>query len=134
MICLFNALNVATSQVTDACYPMHRHEEFLRFLKKVSAAYPDVQLHVVCDNYGTDKHASVKAWLAMKPQGHLALHADRVLLAQPRGSFSSVITRQTIRHGSVHSVRELTATIGAFIDSWNDHPHPFAWTRTPTRS
>ena len=38
--CLFAALNVATGQVTDACYPRHRHQEFLRFLKKVAAAYP----------------------------------------------------------------------------------------------
>ena len=32
--CLFAALNAATGQVTDACYPRHRHQEFLRFLKK----------------------------------------------------------------------------------------------------
>ena len=38
--CLFAALEVATGQVTDACYPRHRHQEFLRFLKKVTAAYP----------------------------------------------------------------------------------------------
>jgi hypothetical protein len=31
--------------------------------------------------------------------------------------------------GSFTSVRQLTNTIGAFIDSWNDHPHPFAWTK-----
>jgi len=37
---LFAALNVATGQVTDACYPKHRHQEFLKFLKKVAAAYP----------------------------------------------------------------------------------------------
>ena len=40
--CLFTTLNIATGQFTDACYPMHRHEEFLGFLKKVSAAYPNV--------------------------------------------------------------------------------------------
>jgi len=30
---------------------------------------------------------------------------------------------------SFTSVRELTDTIGAFIDHWNDHPHPFTWTK-----
>jgi transposase len=48
---LFAALEVATGQVTDACYPRHRHQEFLKFLKKVAAAYPRRELHVVCDNY-----------------------------------------------------------------------------------
>jgi hypothetical protein len=43
--------------------------------------------------------------------------------------FFSVITRQAIRRGSFTSVRQLTDTIGAFIDSWNDQPHPFAWTK-----
>jgi hypothetical protein len=37
LTCLFAALNTATGQVTDACYPRHRHQEFLRLLKKVAA-------------------------------------------------------------------------------------------------
>src|SRR6202041_2768112 len=56
---LFAALEVATGTVTDACYPRHRHGEFLRFLKKVAAAYPGAELHIVCDNYATHKHADV---------------------------------------------------------------------------
>jgi hypothetical protein len=43
--------------------------------------------------------------------------------------FFSVVTRQAIRRGSFTSVRQLTDTIGAFIDQWNDHPHPIAWTK-----
>jgi len=48
---LFAALEVATGTVTDVCYPRHRHGGFLRFLKKVTAAKPGDELHVVCDNY-----------------------------------------------------------------------------------
>ena len=43
--------------------------------------------------------------------------------------FFSIITRQAIRRGSFTSVRQLTGTIGTFIDSWNDHPRPFTWTK-----
>jgi hypothetical protein len=43
--------------------------------------------------------------------------------------YFSVITRQAIRRGSFTSVRRLTDAIGAFIDNWNDHPRPFAWTK-----
>ena len=35
---LFAALEVATGKVTDACYPRHRSDEFLRFLKQVAKA------------------------------------------------------------------------------------------------
>jgi DDE superfamily endonuclease len=72
---LFAALNTATGQVTDACYPRHRHQEFLRFLKKVAAAYPGTGLHVVCDNYATNKHADVFAWLAKNRR--ITLHFSR---------------------------------------------------------
>jgi transposase len=126
---LFAALEVATGTVIDACYPRHRHQEFLRFLKKVAAAYPSTELHVVCDNYAAHKHADVRAWLAKNPR--LTLHFT------PTGCswlnlvecFFSIITRQAIRRGSYTSVRQLTATIGAFIDHWNDHPRPFTWTK-----
>jgi len=44
--------------------PRHRHEEFLRFLKKVARAYPRVELHIVADNYAAHKHPDAQAWLA----------------------------------------------------------------------
>jgi hypothetical protein len=47
----------------------------------------------------------------------------------PDECFFSVITRQAIRRGPFTSVKELTATIGAFIDHWNEHPRPFTWTK-----
>ena len=71
---LFAALELATGQVTDACYPRHRHQEFLQFLKKVAAAYPGSELHVVCDNYATHKHADVRKWLARPENQRITLH------------------------------------------------------------
>ena len=43
---LFAALEIPTGKVTDACYPRHRSDEFLRFLKQVAKAYPRVKLHL----------------------------------------------------------------------------------------
>ena len=71
---LFAALDIATGQVTDACYPKHRHQEFLKFLKKVAAAYPDTELHIVLDNYATHKHPKVKEWLAKPENLRITLH------------------------------------------------------------
>jgi transposase len=129
--CLFAALEIATGQVTDACYPRHRHQEFLRFLKKTAATYPGTELHVVLDNYSTHKHADVRKWLAKPENQRITLHfvptsCSWLNLVE---CFFSIITRQAIRRGSYTSVRQLTDTIGAFIDHWNDHPHPFAWTK-----
>jgi transposase len=126
---LFAALNTATGQVTDACYPRHRHQEFLKFLKKVAAAYPGDELHVICDNYATHKHASVKAWLNKNPRITLHFTPTGCSWINLVECFFSVITRQAIRRGSFTSVKELTAAIGTFIDTWNDHPRPFTWTK-----
>jgi hypothetical protein len=65
---LFAALEIATGQVTDACYDRHGKAEFLDFMKKVARAYPRRQLHVVVDNYHTHKHPEVQAWLAKNPR------------------------------------------------------------------
>jgi transposase len=58
-----------------------------------------------------------------------ARHGVTTLFAALVECFFSIITRQAIRRGSYTSVRQLTQTIGAFIDGWNDHPRPFAWTK-----
>jgi transposase len=128
---LFAALEVATGTVTDACYPRHRHGEFLRFLKKVAAAYPGCELRVVCDNYATHKHAEVRTWLARPENQRITLHFTPASCSWLNlvECFFSVITRQAIRRGTFTSVTELTAAIGAFIDHWNDHPRPFTWTK-----
>ena len=127
---LFAALEVATGKITaDACYPRHRHQEFLRFLKMVAAAHPGVELHIVADNYATHKHPEVKAWLASNPR--VALHFT------PTGCswlnmveiFFGIITRQAIRRGTFRSVKDLIAAIGAFIDAYNDRCQPFTWTK-----
>jgi len=68
---LFADLEVATGQVTDACYPRHRHGEFVAFLQQVAKAYPRRQLHVVLDNYATHKHQRVQTWLTRHPRVRL---------------------------------------------------------------
>jgi transposase len=126
---LFAALEIATGKVTDACYPRHRHQEFLKFLKKVAAAYPGRQLHVVCDNYATHKHPAVKAWLAKNPRVTLHYTPTGCSWLNMVEIFFSIITRQAIRRGTFTSVKDLTAKIGQFIDGWNDRCQPFAWTK-----
>jgi transposase len=128
---LFAALEVATGRITaDACYPKHRHQEFLAFLKQVAKAHPRFTLHVVCDNYATHKTPEVAAWLERHPR--IALH-----FTPTSGSwlnmveiFFGIITRQAIRRGTFRSVHELTDAIRRFIDAYNERAEPFTWTKT----
>jgi len=128
---LFAALEVATGKVTDACYPRHRHEEFLRFLKQVAKAYPRVKLHLVVDNYATHKHPKVKAWLARNPRITMHFTPTSGSWLNMVEIFFGIITRQAIRRGTFTAVKDLIAAIETFIDGWNERCQPFVWTKTP---
>jgi DDE superfamily endonuclease/Winged helix-turn helix len=127
---LFAALEVATGKVTDACYPRHRNDEFLKFLKQVAKAYPRVKLHIVVDNYATHKHPNVVAWLARNPRITLHFTPTSGSWLNMVEIFFGIITRQAIRRGTFTSVKDLIAAIGVFIDGWNERCEPFVWTKT----
>jgi transposase len=127
---LFAALEVATGKVTDACYPRHRSDEFLKFLKQVAKAYPRVKLHLVVDNYATHKHPTVQTWLARNPRITMHFTPTSGSWLNMVEIFFGIITRQAIRRGTFTSVKDLIAAIEAFIDGWNERCHPFTWTRT----
>src|ERR1035437_1600832 len=127
---LFAALEVATGLVTDSCYQRHTNVEFLSFLKQVARAYPRVPLHVVCDNYATHKHPNVKAWLLKHPRVQLHFTPTSGSWLNMVEIFFGIITRQAIRRGTFHSVKDLETAIGAYIAGWNDRAHPFTWTKS----
>ena len=127
---LFAALEIATGKVTGLCKQRHRHQEFLAFLKHVARAYPDVELHLVMDNYSTHKHATVKAWLAANPRIHVHFTPTSGSWLNLVEVWFGIIERQAIHRGTFRSVRDLNAKIRAFINGWNDRKHPFVWTKT----
>jgi transposase len=126
---LFAALEVATGKVTEECFERHRHQEFLRFLKRVAKAYPRGHLHIVLDNYGTHTHPVVKAWLERHPRIHLHFTPTGASWLNMVEIFFGIITKQAIRRGSFASVKDLTQAIRRFIDAWNERCEPFVWTK-----
>ena len=127
---LFAALEIATGQVTAACKPRHRHQEFLAFLKQVARAHPGRELHLVMDNYAAHKHPKVNAWLADNPRVNVHFtptHASWMNLVEV---WFSIIERQAIHRGTFGSVKDLNAKIRGFITGWNNRSQPFVWTKT----
>src|SRR5918912_2917078 len=61
---LFAAFNVADGTVISALHRRHRATEFKKFLTKIDSEVPaELDVHVICDNYGTHKHPTVTRWL-----------------------------------------------------------------------
>jgi transposase len=128
---LFAALEVASGKITaSSCYERHTNAEFVDFLGLVAAAHPNVDLHVVCDNYATHKHQNVRNWLAENPRVTLHFTPTSCSWLNMVEIFFGIITRQAIRRGTFDSVAELESAITTYIDSYNDRAKPFAWTKT----
>ncbi|HEV7709257.1 MAG TPA: IS630 family transposase [Asanoa sp.] len=127
---LFAALEIATGKVTATCQPRHRHQEFGRFLRQVARAYPDVELHLVMDNYAAHKRLEIRDWLAANPRIHVHFTPTSASWMNLVEVWFGIIERQAIHRGTFGSVRQLTTKIRAFIDGWNDRAHPFTWTKT----
>ena len=71
---LFAALDVATGRVIGKCFARHRAAEFRRFLDEIEAHVPpDVDVHLVMDNYATHKTPTVRNWLLKRPRWHVHL-------------------------------------------------------------
>ena len=128
---LFAALDVASGQVLTQCKPRHRHQEFLSFLKHIDANVPpELDVHLVVDNYSTYKHAKVKRWLAARPRYHLHFTPTYSSWINQVEIWFNIITQKAIRRGSFSSVRELVEKIRHFTESYNPQARPFMWTAT----
>ena len=128
---LFAALDVLTGKVFGKCFERHRHQEFLRFLRLIDTQIPrKLQIHVICDNYGTHNHAEVKKWLAKHPRFHLHFTPTSSSWLNLVERFFREITSKAIRRGVFHSVNDLIVAIEEYLRVHNDDPVPFVWTAT----
>lgn len=128
---LFAALNVATGAVIGKCYRRHRQQEFLKFLKEIDAQVerePDVQIHIILDNYGTHKTPSVKRWFERHPEYHLHFTPTSGSWLNQVERFFAEITRKQIRRGVFRSVAALEKAIMEYLAAHNEAPKPFVWT------
>jgi putative transposase len=128
---LFAALDVANGSILTQCKQRHRHQEFLSFLRHIEANVPEhLDVHLICDNYGTHKHAKVRAWLARRPRFHLHFTPTYSSWLNQVERWFALITNQAIRRASFDSVTDLKRKISEFVEHYNQHPRPFMWTAT----
>jgi len=127
---LYAALEIATGEVTGACYPQHRHQEFLAFLNQLVRAYPRRPLHVVLDNSSTHSTPEVKRWLQRHKRVHFHFTPTSASWMNMVEIWFSILTKQQVRRGVYHDVPELIAAIKHFIEGYNERAQPFLWTKT----
>jgi transposase len=127
---LFAAFNVADGTVISSIHRRHRAVEFKKFLAKIDDEVPDdLDVHLVCDNYGTHKTPAINAWLVKHPRFHMHNTATSSSWINQVERWFGFITDELIRRGSHTSVQALEADIRAWAEGWNEDPKPFIWTK-----
>jgi putative transposase len=128
---LFAALDVASGQVIAQCRPRHRHQEFLGFLNHIDENVPpDLDIHLVIDNYATHKHAKVRTWLAERPRYHVHYTPTSASWLNQVERWFALITQRQIKRGADRSAKDLIRRIQAFVAAYNAKATPFQWTAT----
>jgi transposase len=128
---LFAALDVLAGKVIGDCYKRHRHQEFLRFLRRINHEFPGkTLLHVVMDNYGTHGTPEVKDWLSRHPRFKVHYIPTSSSWLNLIERWFGELTSKRIRRDSFLSVDDLIAAINEFLAAWNEKPGPFVWTAT----
>lgn len=131
---LFAALSMLDGRVIGDCMPRHRHQEFIRFLSKIDTeTAPELDLHLIIDNYATHKHPRVKGWLRRHPRFHFHFIPTSSSWLNMVERWFREITEKRIRRGSLASVPELVAAIEAYVDGHNQNPRIFSWTASAER-
>jgi len=128
---LFAALDLLQGKVIGDCHKRHRHQEFLKFLRRIDREFSGhTPLHLVIDNYGTHSTAEVKAWLKKHPRYVLHYVPTSCSWLNLIERWFAELTNKRIRRDSFLSVHDLTAAIEEFLSTWNENPKPFIWTAT----
>jgi transposase len=128
---LFAALDVANGEVLAQCKRRHRHQEFLAFLRHIDQNVPAaLDVHLICDNYGTHKHPKVRAWLTRRPRYHVHYTPTYASWLNQVERWFGLITQQAIRRGSFQSVPDLVGRIKRYTEHYNLTARPFMWTAT----
>ncbi|MGZ6640111.1 MAG: IS630 family transposase [Solirubrobacteraceae bacterium] len=128
---LYAALNVQSGEVIGALHQRHRAVEFLKFLKTIDRNVPaDLEVHLVLDNASSHKTPAVRRWLAQHPRFVLHFTPTSSSWINLVERWFGELTTKMLKRGQHRSVRALNAEIRHWIDTWNENPRPYLWTKT----
>lgn len=128
---LFAAFNIADGTVISELHRRHRAIEFQKFLVTIDKQVPaELDVHLVCDNYATHNTAEIKTWLRRHPRFHVHFTPTGSSWMNQVERWFGLLTDKLIRRGVHTSVQALEKDITAWIDTWNENPRPFTWTKS----
>ena len=127
-VTLFAALNYLEGKIVSMLAEKHRHQEWLKFLKRIDRETPaGLELHLIADNYATHKHADVQKWLAKHKRFHMHFTPTSASWMNLVERFFRDLTVDVVREGSFKHVKELGDQILAYLAERNAQPTRYVW-------
>ena len=128
---LYAALDITSGKVIGRWHSRHRAIEFKRFLATLDREVPaELDVHVVLDNSSTHKTPAIQKWLLAHPRFVLHFTPTSSSWLNLVERWFAELTTKKLRRGAHRSVRDLNADIRAWIETSNDDPKPYVWTKT----
>ncbi|MEW6754691.1 MAG: IS630 family transposase [Candidatus Latescibacterota bacterium] len=127
-ITLFAALSYLDGKLIHRLEAHHTHVEWLRFLKQIHRETPpELDLHLIIDNYATHKEESVQAWLARHPRFHVHFIPTGSSWLNLVERFFAGVGEDVLQEGSFASVRELVRDVETYLAERDLEPKPYRW-------
>ena len=131
---LYAASDLATGKVIGQLHNRQRATEFLKFLQTIDREVPKhLDIHLVLDNSSTHKTPKVRRWLAVRPRFHLHFTPTSSSWLNLVERWFAELTNKKLKRSAHRTVRALNADIRAWIETWNENPRPYVWTKPAER-
>jgi transposase len=128
---LYAALDISSGKVIGSLHTRHRAIEFKNFLQTIDREVPaDYAVHVVLDNASTHKTPAVKRWLLAHPRFVLHFTPTSSSWLNLVERWFGELTTKKLQRATHRSVRALNQDIRNWINTWNENPRPYVWTKT----
>jgi transposase len=128
---LFAAFDTRTGHVYAHTAERKRQKEFLEFLEQLDREIPGeiTKIHLVMDNLRMHTGKQVQAWLEKHPRfqfHHPPVHCSWMNQVE---QWFSILQRKRLTIADFADKAELAERLQAFVKEWNEHAHPFQWTK-----
>ena len=105
--------------------------EFKKFLITLDKQVPaDLDVHLVLDNASTHKTLAIKRWLLAHPRFVLYFTPTSSSWLNLVERWFGELTTKKIKRSAHRSVPALNKDITRWIETWNEEPKPYVWTKT----
>ena len=128
---LYAALDLASGQVIGRLHVRHRAIEFKKFLQTLDREVPaELDVHLVLDNASTHKTPMIKRWLLAHPRFKLHFTPTSSSWLNLVERWFAELTTKKLKRSAHRSVPAMNKDIRAWIETWDENPQPFVWTKT----